>query len=161
MSSAKAANIELANGKWKHFQVCEGDILYTISGTIGRTAIVYRDDLPLLMNTSVVRFRPLTDELDRNYLYYYVRSKFFLDQLTNFVSGTAIKNVGPTHIKKLEISFPPIKEQKKISQKLDLLKIETNLLDDSYRLEFDAIEELKQSILQEAFNGNLTMEITA
>ena len=135
--------------------------MYTISGTIGRAAIVNSDNLPLLMNTSVVRFRPLTDELDRNYLYYFVRSKFFLNQLTNFVSGTAIKNVGPTHIKKLEISYPPIKEQKRISKKLDLLKIEANLLDDSYRLELDAIEELKQSILQEAFSGKLTGGIAA
>lgn len=57
LSTCNAANVELATGKWKHFQVQEGDILFTISGNIGRTAIVKKQDLPLLMNTSVVRFR--------------------------------------------------------------------------------------------------------
>src|SRR5713226_6776039 len=58
LSTCNAANVELANGKWKHFQVDENDILFTISGSIGRTARVSKEHLPLLMNTSVVRFRP-------------------------------------------------------------------------------------------------------
>ena len=87
MTTAKAANSELANGKWKHFQVDAGDILFTISGTIGRTAIVQKEDLPILMNTSVVRFRPMVDDLDTKYLYYYLQSKVFLDELHSYSRG--------------------------------------------------------------------------
>ena len=81
MTKSRSANYELATTKWKHFQIEEGDILFTISGTIGRSAIVKKSDLPLLMNTSVVRFRPLTNELDRRFLYHIVRGKKFQDDL--------------------------------------------------------------------------------
>jgi type I restriction enzyme, S subunit len=119
MSSARAANRELAVGKWKHFQVDEGDILFTISGTIGRCAIVQEHDLPLLMNTSVVRFRPTDPDLESQYLYYFLQSDGFQLPLEGLSSGTAIKNVGPTHIKTLSIPLPPLDEQKRIVAVLD------------------------------------------
>ena len=119
MTKSRSANYELATTKWKHFQIEEGDILFTISGTIGRSAIVKKSDLPLLMNTSVVRFRPLTNELDRRFLYHIVRGKKFQDDLINQSTGTAIKNVGPSHLKKITISYPPLPEQKRIVAKLD------------------------------------------
>ena len=119
MSSARAANIELATGKWKHFQVETGDILFTISGTIGRCAIVLESDLPLLMNTSVVRFRPTVPNLDARYLYLFLQSDGFQTPLKELSSGTAIRNVGPTHIKTLSIPLPPLEEQRRIVAVLD------------------------------------------
>ncbi|WP_378946222.1 restriction endonuclease subunit S [Paracoccus sp. R86501] len=119
MSSARAANTELATGKWKHFQVDEGDILFTISGTIGRCAIVQKSDLPLLMNTSVVRFRPTVRELDSRFLYLFLQSEGFQEPLKLLSSGTAIRNVGPTHIKTLSIPLPPLEEQQRIVAVLD------------------------------------------
>ena len=119
MTTARAANFELATGKWRHFQCCEGDILFTISGTIGRCAIVQAHDLPLLMNTSVVRFRSTDPVLDAAYLYYFLQSDGFQEPLDQLASGTAIKNVGPTHIKTLSIPLPPPHEQKRIVAVLD------------------------------------------
>jgi restriction endonuclease S subunit len=60
----------------------KGDILFTTSGTIGRVAIVKDSDLPLLMNTSVVRFRTLDPEkLDNKYLYQILKSSKFVNEL--------------------------------------------------------------------------------
>ena len=103
LSTCNAANVELATGKWKHFQVQEGDILFTISGSIGRTAIVKRKDLPLLMNTSVVRFRSKTPRLRDDFFFFYLQSQDFLAKLHALSSGTAQKNVGPTHLKTLDV----------------------------------------------------------
>ncbi|HCS29230.1 MAG TPA: hypothetical protein DIW43_17365 [Spongiibacteraceae bacterium] len=119
MSKSKSASNQLATSKWKHFQVDEGDILYTISGTIGRSAIVKASDLPLLMNTSVVRFRSLTPDLDSNFVYYYFKTTSFINELLGHSTGTAIKNVGPSHLQKMNISYPPIPEQKRIVAILD------------------------------------------
>ena len=119
MSSSRNAKMELATNKWKHFQVDAGDILFTISGTIGRSAIVQEEDLPLLMNTSVVRFKPIDENLDRRFLYHIVRSQSFVDSLIDQSTGTAIKNVGPSHLKKMKISYPSLPEQKLIVAKLD------------------------------------------
>lgn len=119
MSTAKAANTELALGKWAHFQISEGDILFTISGTIGRSAIVKKDDLPILMNTSVVRFRSKTEDLDQEFLYHLVSSGEFIEALKKVATGTAQKNVGPSHLKKMTICYPPLPEQKRIVAILD------------------------------------------
>jgi type I restriction enzyme S subunit len=119
MSKSRSANYELAMTKWKHFQVEENDILYTISGTIGRSAIAKKSDLPLLMNTSVVRFRSLTEYLDTKFVYYAFKTDAFISELLGHSTGTAIKNVGPSHLKKMTISYPPIPEQKRIVALLD------------------------------------------
>ena len=119
LSTCNAANVELATGKWKHFQVQEGDILFTISGSIGRTAIVTKKDLPLLMNTSVVRFRSKTPRLRDDFFFYYLQSEDFLGKLHALSSGTAQKNVGPTHLKTLDVPLPPLAEQQRIVGLLD------------------------------------------
>jgi type I restriction enzyme S subunit len=119
LSTCNAANVELATGKWKHFQVQEGDILFTISGSIGRTAVVKKKDLPLLMNTSVVRFRSKTTRLRDDFFFYYLQSEDFLGKLHALSSGTAQKNVGPTHLKTLDVPLPPLTEQQRIVGLLD------------------------------------------
>ena len=102
MAKSKSASMKLATTKWKHFQVDEGDILFTISGTIGRSAIVKKSDLPLLMNTSVVRFKSISIDLNTNFLYHYVSSSLFIDKLKNMSTGTAITECWAFAFKKNE-----------------------------------------------------------
>jgi type I restriction enzyme, S subunit len=54
------------------------------------------------------------------------------------------------------IHFPQsIKEQYRIVEKIDQLKSQTQSLESNYQQELDALDELKKSILQKAFNGEL------
>jgi type I restriction enzyme S subunit len=79
-----------------------------------------KDDLPLLMNTSVVRFKSLDEkELDIYFLAWLLRSPKFIEEVKSYSSGTAQKNVGPTHLKLISISYPPLSEQKRIVKILD------------------------------------------
>ena len=121
LESSKGVKPELAKGKWKHFQIEEGDILFTTSGTIGRSAIVKKENLPLLMNTSVVRFRTLDErKLSNHFLYYLLQSSAFIGELTSQSTGIAQQNVGPTHIKRIKIPLPPIEIQKQIISELEI-----------------------------------------
>lgn len=120
LSKTKFVSEEMANGKWSHFRVEAGDILFTTSGTIGRVARVKKEDLPLLMNTSVVRFRPLDQErLDSKYLYYILQSALFVDELLKMKTGMAQFNVGPTHIKQLKIPIPTIEIQRQMVEEIE------------------------------------------
>lgn len=120
LSNAQAVDPKFIKEKWSHFQVEDGDILFTTSGTIGRTAMATKDDLPLLMNTSVVRFKSLDEkELDRYFLAWLLRSPKFIEEVKSYSSGTAQKNVGPTHLKLISISYPVLSEQKRIVKILD------------------------------------------
>jgi len=120
LSDGKAVKLEFALGKWAHFAVDSGDILFTTSGTIGRVAIVRENHLPLLMNTSVVRFRSLDkDILEDRYLYEVLRSQAFVNRLKLHATGSAQLNLGPSHIKQMTIPLPPIGVQRDIVTEIE------------------------------------------
>lgn len=51
--------------------------------------------------------------------------------------------------------FPPVTEQKQIVAKLNALAAETLHLESLYRQKLSALDELKKSLLQQAFSGAL------
>jgi type I restriction enzyme S subunit len=67
--------------------------------------------------------------------------------------GTKFLKLGM--IKGLEISLPNLKEQERITAKMDGLREETQNLESIYRQKISALDELKQSLLYRAFNGDL------
>jgi type I restriction enzyme S subunit len=58
-------------------------------------------------------------------------------------------------IKEYPITFPSLKHQQNIVQKLDALSTETKKLEAIYQSKINDLEELKKSILQKAFSGEL------
>ena len=65
-------------------------------------------------------------------------------------------NLSLTFFKNLIISVPNIKKQKEIVEKIDILDNHIQSLLSSYEEELKNLEELKKSILQKAFSGELT-----
>ena len=106
--------------KYKHFLLNEGDLVVSSSGTLGKLAVVRENDLPLMLNTSVIRFRSLDNNfLLQSYLKWFIKSPFYLWQIKKASTGTAIKNYGPSHLKKMFIPVPPIPKQRRIAAILD------------------------------------------
>jgi type I restriction enzyme S subunit len=79
-------------------------------------------------------------------------------KLDDYVSGMAQPKLNQTMLNKIPIPFPSINEQKQIVQKLDGLSTETKRLEAIYQKKIDDLEELKKSILQKAFAGELKTE---
>ena len=145
--------------KYQHFLVDDGDILVAISGSIGKMAIARLSDLPLMLNTSIMRFRPLYENvLRRGYLYFFLKSEHFLKQAEKAWTGTAQKNMGPSHIKTFNLRLPPINEQRRIVAKLDSLFARSRRA----REELERIPKLcdryKQAVLATAISGEMTKE---
>lgn len=88
------------------------------------------------------------------FLYYCFLSK--KNELINKAVGGAQPNISQIKIKNTYIPIPPLPEQKRIVAKLDALSKQTRKLEDIYQKKLDALEELKKSVLQKAFNGELT-----
>jgi type I restriction enzyme, S subunit len=94
--------------KYQHFLLNAGDFVVSSSGTLGRLAEVTAADLPCMLNTSVIRFRPIThDSLDRRYLRYFLSSSLFEQQILAFANGSAQLNYGPSHLKRMGVVVPP------------------------------------------------------
>ena len=96
-----------ANGKYSHFHLEESDIVVSTSGTLGRSAVVRAAHLPLMLNTSVIRFRPVEGITLFSYLYGYLNSRIFLDELEMAASGSVQKNFGPMHLRQIRMLCPP------------------------------------------------------
>jgi type I restriction enzyme S subunit len=113
--------------KYSHFLADEGDLVIASSGISidedgflkTRGAFLEKDHLPLCMNTSTIRFKPLEGVSDLGFLKHWLQSFEFRVQITKEVTGIAQKNFGPSHLKRIKISLPPLEEQKRIAGILD------------------------------------------
>ena len=88
-------------------------------------------------------------------------TQIFIEQYLNsikldeFISGMAQPKLNQTQLNKIPIPLPPIHEQKQIVKKLNTLQTKTKKLETLYQQKIVDLEELKKSILQKAFNGEL------
>lgn len=105
IKSASFISKEEANGKYKHFHLQERDMVVSTSGTLGRSAIVRKEHLPLLLNTSVIKFRPI-DKQNYAFMYQFLNSAYFQNKILNMASGSAQPNFGPVHLKQIEVLVP-------------------------------------------------------
>ena len=138
---------EEALGKYRHFLLDVDDYVVSSSGTLGRIATVQKSDLPCMLNTSVIRMRPKTDQLDRRYLKYFLLSEYYQAQILSFATGSAQLNYGPIHLRQMFIVWPPIPEQRSISHILGTLddKIELN------RRMSDTLEAMARALFKSWF----------
>ena len=153
----KFAHISIdCHNNLKRSQLKEGDIIFSIAGVLGRTAIVTDEILPANTNQALSILRLNNDvDIDVEYLHYALSNKDALEQVKNYGGGTAQQNLSLTQMKSFKLTFPPLHIQNQIVLKLDRTKINTKLLKSNYQNELKVLNELKQSILEKAFNGEL------
>ncbi|WP_404791433.1 restriction endonuclease subunit S [Altericista sp. CCNU0014] len=90
------------------------------------------------------------------YLYFQILKSLKDFKLQSVGAGTKFLKLGM--IKDLQIALPTIKEQQEIITILDKLETETQHLEAIYHKKLASLNELKQSILQKAFTGELTAD---
>jgi type I restriction enzyme S subunit len=135
---------------YRHFEIDEGDFVMASSGnSYCKTSVVRKIDLPLMMNTSVIRFKAL-DGIDTGYMEHYLRSRYFKDQIDLLITGGAQPNFGPYHLRRVFIPLPPtIKEQKAIAQILSDMDEELQAL----RRKREKMVGVKEGMMQELLTG--------
>lgn len=98
------------------------DVLITIAGTLGRTALVREKDLPLNANQAVALIRPIEcDDIDLMFLIYALNCPLIQKELLVQRKITAIPNLTLEIISDCFIPLPPLAEQKRIVAKLEQL----------------------------------------
>lgn len=88
------------------------------------------------------------------YLFQWFKSKS--QEIINAGTGATVQGVKLPFVKSLEINIPPLSEQKIIVKQLEELNIQSKKLEELYVSKLLSLEELKKSILQKAFAGELT-----
>ena len=150
LTTANKIKKEEAFGKYKHFQLEEDDIVVSTSGTLGRFAFVRKEHLPLSLNTSVIRFRPIKNKSTLGFITGFVENQL-QHELEIRASGSAQRNFGPTHLKQISLLVPDFKllelHQKYVSSLFEKRK---QLLS-----EIDLLKDTRDLLLPKLLNGEI------
>jgi type I restriction enzyme S subunit len=128
-----------------------GDLVLSRVGSYGIPAIVETDTL-FCLGQNTVFLIPL---INTYWIYYFLISPNSKQQMDKSASGVAQPTVSLKAIKQINIPIPSLEEQKQIVKILDSLRRQTQSLESKYQQELNSLEELKKSILQKAFEGEL------
>lgn len=133
----------------------KGDILLTAVGTIGEMYIVGEDEKFYFKDGNIMWLKDFND-LIPEYLKYALT--FYVEKLKEMSQGSAYSALTIEKLKAYSIPVPSIQEQIRIVEELNTLKFNINRLSRIFVKKNDAVEDLKKSLLQKAFSGELTQK---
>lgn len=149
----------------KQYLLKHNDVLFNRTNSpelVGKTAI-YKGEMPAIFAGYLIRLHRKKNLLDADYLNYYLNSDMAIEYgKTVVISSVNQANINGTKLKGYPIPCPPLKDQQAIVRKLNSLSFETKQLEAIYQTKINNLEELKKSILQKAFSGELAkIEVAA
>ncbi|MEZ9767475.1 restriction endonuclease subunit S [Vibrio breoganii] len=138
--------------KWEHFKLDLGDIVLSSSASLGKVAKVSEETVGAIVYTGLIRFKTYA-ALSENYMSRFFESMEFARQINSSKTGAAIKHFGPTHLKKMVIPVPPLKEQHRIVAKVDELMTLCDQLEQQTEASIEAHQVLVTTLLDTLTNS--------
>lgn len=131
----------------------EGDILMTARGTIGVGYVVRRDDRFYYKDGNIICLHP-REPTEARFVLYAFRSRAVRDQLA-YLTGATVTHLPIERASSLVVTFPSFPAQQRVVKGLQEVESETQRLVALYQRKLLALDELKQSLLHQAFSGEL------
>ncbi|NQD35978.1 restriction endonuclease subunit S [Permianibacter sp. IMCC34836] len=128
-----------------------GDIVFSRVGSCGVSALVSSDE-PFCLGQNTVFILP---KMNPTLLYYFLNSPPAKGQLERLTEGTTQPTISMKSIRTVRVCIPPAGDQERIVTSLNAANIETQRLESLYQRKLAALDELKQSLLHQAFSGQL------
>ena len=147
--------------KIKAYYISKEDLYITVAGTIGHIGEIPEefDNANLTENANKIVFR----QMDKKFLMYCLSSDVVQSQITAFITKVGQPKLAIMRIQNLLIPVPPLKEQFRIVNAINLTMPFVNryesLSNDLSKLNISIFELLKKSILQEAIQGKLVPQV--
>nr|WP_254445532.1 restriction endonuclease subunit S [Ruegeria sp. HKCCA4707] len=137
----------------------ERDVLLNITGaSIARCCVAPSEFLPARVNQHVSIIRPDHAVLSPKFLALMLTSKPYKDGLlkTGEDNGSTRQALTKALIENLEVAFPPdVAEQEAVALDLEAAELKSKDLAETYRIKIQDLDDLRQSLLQKAFEGEL------
>lgn len=101
------------------------------------------------INSAIPKFNSL-------YLYYFIKSEYFIEQLWRKASATTISIVNKSKMEDCVFPLPPLTEQQRIVERIESLFAKLDEAKEKLQNVLDGFETRKAAILHKAFTGELT-----
>lgn len=119
---------------------------------------VCRPEFTGLCSADIYPLSPIKEVMDKDFLFYLLLSKDFTDYAISGSGRAGMPKVNRTHLFNYSVSIPPIEKQREFIIKINQVASQSQDLERIYKSKLVTIDELKKSILQKAFNGELTQD---
>ena len=129
------------------FMLEEGDLLMSLTGNVGRVAILEKELLPAALNQRVACLRLKSNKITKSYLFHFLNSNFFEQQCIMASNGVAQKNMSTEWLKDYEIPLYTPNQQEEI---VTVLNAAQSILS-SRRQQLQKLDELVKARFVELF----------
>ena len=92
----------------------ENDLLMSLTGNVGRVAMMPANLLPAALNQRVCCITPKSSEICKQFIFYLLRTETFITSCIKSGKGVAQLNVSTEWLKSYRIVLPPKEEQIRI-----------------------------------------------
>ena len=131
--------------------VKEGDFILTNSMSLGRPYIMKTDGY-IHDGWFVLR---LGDGIDSEFFYYLLSSSYVQGQFHTLAAGAVVKNISGDLVKRAVLPIPPLAQQHDLAERFVEFSEETQRLETIYQQKLTALDDLKKTLLHQAFSGAL------
>ena len=148
---------EKTYNEWTRRAIPQGDDLILAREAPAGNIAVIPENVKVCLEQRTVLIRPKKNKLISKFLAHLILSKDVQEQLLSHSTGATVEHINMKDIRAFKIyNLSPLKEQQTIVQNLEALLTETQKLEAIYQQKINDLEELKKSVLQKAFSGQLT-----
>ena len=152
--SKKMMVSEETRERLKAYMLRAGDVVIGRRGELGRCALVTATEEGWLCGTGSFFVR-LSPKMNGEFFVALFGSQKFREILEASSVGTTMSNLNHGILNSLELPVPPIAEQLAIMEKANSVLKQTEIFESIYQRKLVALDELKKSLLYQAFSGVL------
>jgi type I restriction enzyme, S subunit len=161
-----AANIKSQTGNLVELKTAREEGLISGKFQFDKSMVLYSKIRPYLMKVArpdfnglcsadIYPLKPFMSQITRNFLFYLLTCNFFTNYAIQGSDRAGMPKVNRNHLFNFTVYLPPLNIQKMLEKKLDKIHSEIKHLESIYQQKLTALEELKKSLLHQAFTGNL------
>lgn len=137
----------------------EGDIVFVRSNgnpdLIGRCLLIGQLPERTTHSGFTIKARLQQDSVLPAYLCHFLKSKDTRQEMIDGGNGANIKSLNQGTLSRIVVPFPSLSKQAEIVRQLEDMQVETQRLESLYQKKLAALDELKKSLLHQAFSGAL------
>jgi len=143
-----------ANGEIEKYMLKDGDLLISLTGNVGRVAIMDINLLPAALNQRVCCIR-FSNVVLPKYVFYYLRRKQFVKECVLASKGVAQLNLSTKWLENYEIPVLSLEEQERIVARIEELFSELDSGVQTLQKVKEQLRVYRQAVLKDAFEGML------
>lgn len=133
-------------------RVSKGDVIFARYATIGTVCFVDTED-NILVSYACLIIKPNSSLLYGEFLFYYLKSTAFLEEIKQYIKANTQANVGLDSVSKAKIALPSVHEQQKIVEYLRDKCKKIDALIAKKQQYLTEIENYKKSLIYEYVTG--------